>query len=181
MNNLWTNDDILNLKNCYEMGDTLKQMALKTNRTATAVNKALTRFGIRGRTAQKGSAYRFLRKEFEEADDRRIIKNSYIYAKRKPQVLRKIESLSQKLIAFHKEYIQSSSMESKAWQSIKDVVDYLRTQKKMVFIVKARGAVKEDVYYIDQKEISAKELLKIANQYRELENKYPLCLKGVSL
>ena len=68
----WTSEDIAFLKKGFEQKDSIKTLAWKLNRTPTALNKALTRFGIRPYSGkrEREDAQRFSVKTFSALDQK---------------------------------------------------------------------------------------------------------------
>lgn len=174
MNNLWTQNDIEALTDGYLAGATLKEMAIKFNRSTSAVNKALSRFGIR-RDLQvaRENIYGVLRDELKGAISRKVVKSLVLYCKRKPQKHQKIKSLSASLTAFHQEYMLSAQAAGTEWVEMHDLLNYLRRHHIVVFEVK-------DKYFIDHQSFTKEGVLKLVNTYREAENKQPWYVKGVT-
>lgn len=201
---VWTPQDIQELSQGYYEGSSLKELSLSLNRSVSALNKALNRFGIRKEKnslqakqlenqlqgASKDSMD-ILLKRSAQIVKKRYYKDKKIYMKRKKQqessplltpqgIKGKTDCLDLTQGILEQINHHLIEVEPAQWVTMPVVVSYLRQQKYFVSLIKTSSNVEKLLYLINSEAFTSQELLKKANLYRMNQNKSPFYVRGIT-
>ena len=148
----WSATDIAKARSYFLAGASLKNIASELKRSPTAINKALSRFGIRPISVEKGSKRKALRKR--ECPH-------YITAP-----------------SFEQRALQD---EFDNWVSFWKMCNYLEKQKIRFYEVSEFGIQLENRRFrVDAKILSARQLLIMTNKLRAENNLKAFFVRGLS-
>jgi hypothetical protein len=155
----WTPFDIEQLMKGYLSGTSLKELAREINRTPTAVNKALTRFGIR-RERSKGE--KTLWNDFGNAAHH-LTSNPMTAIKKFDRRFRK----------------QQRALVNK-WVPMEQVLNVLDEKNHQVYISEVHKDPRRSVYLVDGRKVRALQVVFMANRYRIEQDKAPFYVAEVT-
>ncbi|RZI45699.1 hypothetical protein [Candidatus Finniella inopinata] len=163
----WTDSDIEQMKTAFLQGKTIKDMAKQLGRTPTALNKALSRFGVRrDRKPTKVTAQPCV-------DWRRyLIPGGQSPNSLDDEAILLPASLKDSFLS-HRLFLKATEPN---WVSLKKVITYLERQGHRIQILDADSGD----YKIDNKAAKAGALLLLANRLRIEENKPIFLVKEVT-
>ncbi len=154
----WSSSELKQLTNGYLSGVSIKELARQLDRTPTALNKALTRFGIRHKRKPK-------RITFWDAFGAADLKT---YS---PQAA---------IARFDRRYRKYQQELCSRWVPMDQVLSILESKGHAVRLLKAMENPRESLYLFDDKPIVALRLVFTANRYRLERNEAPFYVYGVT-
>ncbi len=159
----WTEAEIQQIREGYLNGIALKIMAREMGRSPTALNKALTRFGIRPK--KRKNKLRLLN----------LLENSISKVPSKPAP-KKIREKSRHLDLYDQDH----------WVPFTDILIYLVDHGHSIFKlkdphpkIKAQYEGSHNLYAVDGKIMSSQQMLVKANRLRVQENKSPFIIEDL--
>lgn len=155
---MWSSSELKQLTNGYLSGVSIKELARRLNRTPTALNKALTRFGIRHQRKPKRITFW---NAFGDAD-------------------LKTYSPQTAIARFDRRYRKHQRELCSRWVPMDQVVSILESKGHIVQLLKAMENPRQSLYLFDGKPLPALRLVFIANRYRLERNEGPFYVHGVT-
>lgn len=152
----WSANDIKKARSYFLNGLTIKDIAYKLGRTPTAINKALTRFGIR---------YKKPRRQYSDMP--------YSDTPLQPK-----EEMALILPSFERKALRK---ELENWVSFWRVCEYLSTQNVCIYELSPAGIeLEQRQFRVENRVLSARQLLMLANKIRTHNNLKAFFVKGLS-
>lgn len=187
----WTNEEITLLADEYLKGTRIIDLAVMLNRTPSALNKALHRFGIRKHIPRvkplftlSKMACKFMKTTSSKGKRGR---QKIIYQRKAYPVVKKIcekKKLEENktLIAKQMEAIIETQInyQVRRWVNMSGVLRYLREKNYLVFKTQTESASEVEVYHLNGKAYNSMQLVKFANADREARGLSPLYVKGTT-
>lgn len=181
--NEWTQKDITRLAQGFYEGQSLKNLSSSLNRTPSALNKALTRFGIRQKKPKKTSQngdnkgkkfdldMAFTAKKQNKISMRTSLQENA--KKHKVPFNKAVQSLYQ-------EHLQAKKDHKIQWITLSEVVQFLLKKGHVIFVESKSQNNGEIYYYCEGKHLRPYELVIKMNQYRCEEKKQTLYVKEIT-
>lgn len=152
--NPWRDEEIELLKTGFLQGKPLKEIAQSLNRTPTALNKALTRFGIRPKGIQKQCL------DWNHVSKKLLEESHLIHMRTRAQ---------------------TKVIEESKWVSLKKVIAFLTQNGDLVKTIHHKGDHANEVrYLIDGRIYSPLQLVLKANRMRAAQNKSTFLVEDVT-
>ena len=190
----WTQADIAKLAKDFYAGVPLKIMGHTMDRSPSALNKALARFGIRAPKTHHASVHNDFRDKKQHACDIKkkqlLLKRKKLYQKKKENLWRDCAESAKTTIGalqlFHDAYIKAvDSKNVRKWVTMKNVINDLREKGHVVFpvhCVKAHQKIDgNSLYFLDKEKLTAIEIIMKLNAYREKNGFAPVYVQGITL
>ena len=155
----WTSFDIEQLMKGYLSGTLLKSLAREMNRTPTALNKALTRFGIRR----------------ERPRQEKSLWNDFSNAKPE-QTLNPMTAIRK----FDRKFRKQQKTLINEWVPMDQILSVLDAKGHHVYMLEANKDPRCSIYSLDDRKLSALQLVFMANRYRIEQNKAPFYVAEVT-
>jgi hypothetical protein len=155
----WTATDIDELKKGFLTGTPLKELAWKMKRTPTALNKALTRFGIR--------------REREKPE--KSLWNDFGNSKT-PTTINPMRAIKR----FDRRYRKIQKAETTQWVEMDKVLSVMDAKGHRVYVAEAHKDPRQTLYTVDGRKITALQIVFLANRYRISQGKTPFCVEEVT-
>ncbi|MDP3372027.1 MAG: hypothetical protein Q8S21_03965 [Candidatus Paracaedibacteraceae bacterium] len=155
----WTANDIDELKKGFLTGTPLKELAWKMKRTPTALNKALTRFGIR---TERPKSEKSLWNDFGNSKTPITI-NPMCAIKRFDKRFRKIQKA-----------------QTTQWVEMDKVLSVMDAKGHHIYVAEANKDPRQTLYFVDGKKVTALQVVFLANRYRIEQGKHPFCVEDIT-
>ena len=155
----WTSFDIEQLMKGYLSGTPLKSLAREMDRTPTAVNKALTRFGIR-RERSKGP---------------KGIWNDF--GKIKPK--KPIDPMTA-IRTFDRKFRKQQKALLNQWVPMDQILDVIDAKGHRIYMVESNQDPRRSIYSLDGRRLTALQVVFLANRYRIEQNKAPFYVAEIT-
>lgn len=155
----WTASDIDELKKGFLSGIPLKELAWKMQRTPTALNKALTRFCIR---RERPKEEKSLWNDFGNSKTPKTI-NPMIAIKRFDRRFRKLQKEA-----------------TTQWVPMENVLAVMDSKGHHVYVSDTNKDPRKTIYSVDDRHITALQVIFLANKYRIAQGKSPFCVQEVT-
>ena len=155
----WTSFDIEQLMKGYLSGTPLKTLAREMNRTPTALNKALTRFGIRR----------------ERPKEEKTLWNDFGNMKPEttPHPMTAIRRFDRKFRKQQKALLNE-------WVPMDEILTLLDEHGHCVYMTESNKDPRRSIYVLDDHKRTALQLVFMANRYRIQQNKAPFYVAEVT-
>ena len=155
----WTSFDIEQLLKGFLSGIPLKELARELDRTPTAVNKALTRFGIR---RERPKQEKTLWNDFGNAE--------------KHQSVHPMTAIRK----FDRRFRKQQNALVNTWGPMEQVLSVLDAKGHQIRLLEANKDPRQSVYSLDGRKLRALQLVFMANRYRIEQNKAPFYVAEVT-
>lgn len=155
----WTSFDIEQLMKGYLSGTPLKSLAREMNRTPTALNKALTRFGIRR----------------ERPKQEKTLWNDF--GNMKPETT--IHPMTA-IRRFDRKFRKQQKALINEWVPMDQILSVLDAKGHHVYMLESNKDPRRSIYSLDDRKLSALQLVFMANRYRIQQNKAPFYVAEVT-
>jgi len=155
----WTSLEIEQLTQGFLSGTPLKELARKMDRTPTALNKALTRFGIR---RERPKEEKTLWNDFGNAEKLHTL-NPMTAIKKFDRRFRKLQNA---LV--------------NQWVPMEQVLGVLDSNGHRVYMAQAHKDPRESLYALDGRTVTALKIIFLANRYRIAHDQAPFYVAEVT-
>lgn len=155
----WTSFDIEQLMKGYLSGTPLKSLAREMDRTPTAVNKALTRFGIRR----------------ERGKEEKAVWNDF--GNKKPE--KTVDPMTA-IRRFDRNFRKQQKALTNQWVPMDQILSVLDAKEHRVYMVESNPDPRRSIYSLDGRRLTALQIVFLANRYRIEQNKAPFYVAEIT-